>query len=167
MAKILNFMYDVEVEGLGPVGGFSSVKGLKEADDISEYREGDDPETADKYPGLTKYDNVTLERGMDTSTSGNFFRTWRAQVKDAKRVANTDDGTMGATGGSDESYKHKVKIYLKDKAGNRVKCFVLRKAFPPEQEFDDMEGLGGDVYKERLVLAHSGLAVYDSGIAGG
>ena len=165
MPKILNFMYDVEVEGFGVIGGFSSVKGLKEADDIIEYREGDDPETVDKFAGLTKYDNVTLERGMDTSASGTFFRDWRKQVKDAKKVANTDEGTMGSTGGADESYKHKTKIYLKDKAGNRVKCFVLKKAFPPEQEFDDMEGQGNDVFKERLILAHSGLAVYDSGTA--
>ena len=56
----------VEIDGITQAG-FQEVSGLDVTVDPVEYREGSDPAHTRKLPGLTKYGNVTLKRGLTDS----------------------------------------------------------------------------------------------------
>ena len=57
------FRYKVEIEGI-EMAGFSEVTGIDASVDVIEYREGDMVQTPMKFPGLLKYGNITLKKGM-------------------------------------------------------------------------------------------------------
>ena len=57
------FNFLVEVEGV-TTAGFTEVSGLTTEQDIVEYREGNEPARARKLPGITKFNNITLKRGI-------------------------------------------------------------------------------------------------------
>ena len=60
------FRYRVEIDGLD-AGGFSEVTGFDASIDVMEYREGDMVQTPLKIPGLKKYGNITLKKGLTDS----------------------------------------------------------------------------------------------------
>ena len=47
-----------------PVAGVSKVGALKRTTEVVEHREGGDPSSSRKSPGRTKYEAITLERGV-------------------------------------------------------------------------------------------------------
>jgi phage tail-like protein len=59
-----NFL--VEIEGLN-VASFSEVSGLETEIEVIEYRSGGEPSLLRKLPGLRKYGNITLKRGVAQS----------------------------------------------------------------------------------------------------
>ena len=73
-----SFNFIVEIEGITSAG-FSECTGLDTETDIVEYREGADDITVRKLPGLKKFSNVTLKRGVSTNTE---LFDWRKSVMD-------------------------------------------------------------------------------------
>src|SRR6476659_1597135 len=73
-----NFKFRVKWDGRY-VAGISKVGALKRSTDLVEHREGGDPSTSRKSPGRTKFDAITLERGVTHDTE---FEKW------ANRVSN-------------------------------------------------------------------------------
>src|SRR4051812_35494980 len=73
-------------QGTSPVAGVSKVGGLKRTSDVIEYREGGDG-VVRKGPGRTKYDPITLERGV---THDKEFEAW------ANAVQVLDQGSASA-----------------------------------------------------------------------
>src|SRR5262244_3490159 len=71
------------------VAGVSKVSALKRSTEVVEHREGGDPSTSRKSPGRTKYEAITLERGV---THDPDFEAWAAKV-----------WQLGATAGSEVS----------------------------------------------------------------
>ncbi|MBK5124387.1 phage tail protein [Burkholderia sp. R-69980] len=60
------------------VAGISKVSGgLKRTTEVVEHREGGDPSTSRKSPGRTKYDAITLERGITCDLE---FEIWANKV---------------------------------------------------------------------------------------
>jgi phage tail-like protein len=58
----------VQIGGLN-VGGFSEVTGLSTDTDVVEYRAGADQTTPRKIPGVSKFTDVTLKRGVVPDSS--------------------------------------------------------------------------------------------------
>lgn len=58
-----SFNFKLEIEGI-TVAGFSEATGLNTESEVIDYREGDEPITRRKLPGLNKYANLTLKRGL-------------------------------------------------------------------------------------------------------
>src|SRR5260370_35259272 len=58
-----NFKFRVKWDGRY-VAGLSKVSALKRTTEVVEHREGGDPSTGRKSPGRTKYEAITLERGV-------------------------------------------------------------------------------------------------------
>ena len=71
-----NFKFRVKWDGKY-VAGVSKVGALKRTTEVVEHREGGDPSTSRKSPGRTKYEAITLERGVTHDTE---FEKWANKV---------------------------------------------------------------------------------------
>src|SRR5436309_815484 len=61
-----NFRFRVEIDGIAAASFSEVVIGAAHIQ-VIEYREGADPTYVRKLPGLTRFDNVTLKRGVTES----------------------------------------------------------------------------------------------------
>ena len=71
-----NFKFRVKWDGKY-VAGVSKVGALKRTTELVEHREGGDPSSGRKSPGRTKYEALTLERGV---THDKEFEQWANKV---------------------------------------------------------------------------------------
>ena len=71
-----NFKFRIKWDGRY-VAGVSKVGALKRSTELVEHREGGDPSTSRKSPGRTKYEPITLERGVTHDTE---FEKWANKV---------------------------------------------------------------------------------------
>lgn len=74
------------------VAGLSKMSGLRRTTEVIEWREGGDPSSVHKLPGRTKYEAITLERGV---THDPAFEEWANLVF-----------VYGASSGSEMSLKN-------------------------------------------------------------
>jgi phage tail-like protein len=148
------FKFRVDIQGFEGRAGFQKVSGLKEATEVVEYREGTDKVTQNKLPGLTTYDNVTLERGL---ADGHHFREWREQIVKIQQSGNkAPDGTLQPLV-AETGFRRDVTITLVDKGGRDVKQWDLAEAWPCALEYSDLDAMSSDVVVETLELCHEGI----------
>jgi phage tail-like protein len=134
----LNFNFLVDL-GLGDELGFSEVEVPSGEIEVIEYREGSDRvNSARKLPGLTKYPNVTLKRGITGRTD--LFEWWKS-VRDG------------------QVQRRNVTITLLDEQRQAVLRWHLRDAFPVKIEGPSLNASGNEVAIETLELAHEGLEI--------
>lgn len=108
-----NFKFRVKWDGRY-VAGVSKVSALKRTTEMVEHREGGDPSTSRKSPGRTKYEAVTLERGVTHDLE---FERW------ANKVWN-----FGAALGSEVSladFRKDISIEVYNEAGQKVLQYNL------------------------------------------
>ena len=100
-----NFKFRVKWDGRF-VAGVSKVGGLKRTTEVVEHRVGGDPSTVRKSPGQSKFEAITLERGV---THDPEFEAWANKV-----------WSFGAGLGSESSladFRKDVIIELYNEAG--------------------------------------------------
>lgn len=124
-----NYKFRVEIEGIN-VAGFSEVSGIASEVEIIEYREGADHVTR-KLPGLTRFGNVTLKRGM--TDSRDLYNWHRALLQ----------GTLN---------RRTVVIVLLDDERKDVARWRLIDAFPQKYEGPRLNAKTSEVAIESLVL---------------
>ena len=73
------FRFKIELGSVIKSGGFRECSGLDASNDAVDYREGVDETTIRKMPGLKKFSNITLKRGI---TDDMDLWKWRKQVMD-------------------------------------------------------------------------------------
>ncbi len=131
------FNFLVEIDGL-TVGAFSEVSGLGIEIAYADYRNGNDKtNTVRKIPGLFKFTDVTLKRGIVGSTD--LFQ-WLKQVA---------DGTPSA---------RDVAVILLDEARQPILVWKLRRAQPKKWSGPHLAAaVAGALAMEELVLVHEGL----------
>ena len=130
-----NFNFTVEM-GLGEAVGFSEVDLPAGEIEVIEYREGNEVESrARKLPGLTKYANVTLKRGVAGDLE--LFEWWKT-IRDGQLL------------------RRDVRITLLDEQRQPVQRWVLRDAWPAKLDYSTLNALGNEVVIETLELAHEG-----------
>lgn len=71
-----NFKFRIKWDG-NYVAGVSKIGALKRTTEVVEHREGGDPSTVIKGPGQTKYEAITVERGV---THDKAFEQWANKV---------------------------------------------------------------------------------------
>lgn len=140
-----NFKFEVEIDGFVRAG-FSKVSGLEESTETIEYREGGENETPHKLPGQTTYEDVTFERGQSNDAD---FIAWRNQIFNLDQA----NGVQG----DNETFRKTLKVYLKDKAGTRVKKWTLFRGWPNKKSSPELDASGNDVAMESLVVTHEGM----------
>ena len=132
------FNFIVEIDGLTSIA-FSEVSGLGAVVDVLEYREGGSHESSPiKMPGLVKYHNVTLKRGI--VKGNNEFYNWFNSSR-----LKTD--------------KRNVVISLLDEERNTVVRWLLENAFPAKIEYTGLNALANEIALEELELAYERLSV--------
>lgn len=136
------FRYQVSVGGISRAS-FSEVSGMNLSVDPIEYREGNDlRNTPRKYPGLTKFGNITLKWGVSDDTD---FFEW------IKTVAPSN--TAMPTGMTRQS----VTVTLIDDTGEEGPSWTLINAWPVGYNVPDLSGLGGDIAITSLELCCEGM----------
>lgn len=128
-----NFL--VELDGL-TVAGFSECAGLAAETSVIEYREGNDKGGIRKLPGLTKFSNITLKRGLTTSRE---LWQWHRTV-----VTGIVERRSG-------------RIVVLDEARNPVVAYRFIEGWPVKYEGPRLKATGNDVAIESLEIAHEGL----------
>ena len=129
-----NFLVDI---GVGDELGFSEVEAPTGEIEVIEYREGADRvNTARKLPGLAKYANVTLKRGITGRTD--LFEWWKS-VRDG------------------QVQRRNVTITLLDEQRQPVQRWLLRNAWPVKIEGPSLNASANEVAIESLELSHDGL----------
>jgi phage tail-like protein len=130
--------------------GFTEVSGLDYQTDLIEYRHGNDPNFSKiKMPGLRKFSNVTLKKGLIQGfkeANAEFF-SW------------IGDGAKPGSVRKRKDYRKNIVITLNDEEGNPVVAWTLTNAFPVKVAFTDMKADANEVAVETLELAIEDLTV--------
>ncbi|MGS0754990.1 phage tail protein [Roseateles sp. GG27B] len=118
--------------------GFSEVSGLTQENQAIEYRDGSFPEYSSiKMPGLRKFSNVTLKRGI-VKADNDFFK-WLSTIK-LNQVERRD-----------------VVISLLNEEHTPVMTWKIHNAFPVKVEGPGLKASGNEVAIESIEMAHEGL----------
>lgn len=143
------FKFKVIVAGFSADTGFQKVTGLKESTEVVEYREGQDPITKRKLPGLTVYDPVTFSRGLSTNHD---LLDWRAQIASA---TSPGDGVPPST----NTMRRTVTVQLFDKGNNTApqQTWQINLAWPQELAHSDLNAEGSEVVIQTMILANEGI----------
>jgi phage tail-like protein len=129
-----NFRYFVEIDNIIQAG-FSEATIPDSTQEPIEYREGNDPTTPRKLPGLRKYGNVTLKWGITDSLE---LYKWRKLVEDGKI----------------DKARCNVAIVLMDEEGNPKARWTFENAWPSKYDAPDLNAKGTDVAIETLEIVH-------------
>jgi phage tail-like protein len=128
------FNFLLEIDGVTKAG-FSEVSGLTTETTVIEYREGNERATTRKIPGLTKYSNIVLKRGITRDRS---LWDWRKTV-----IAGATLRTSGS-------------IILLDESRQEVARWNFREAWPCKWEGPALNAKSSEMAIETLELAHEG-----------
>jgi|SRR5882672_6006618 len=133
-------VFHFTVEWGGTRVGFTEVTGLTQEKQVIEYRDGMSPEySAIKMPGIPKYSNITLKRGV--IKGDNEFHKWLSTVK-----LNTVE-------------RRDLIISLLNEQHQPVMVWVAHNAWPCKGEGSQLKAGGNEVAIESIELAHEGLEV--------
>lgn len=140
-----NFKFRVWWDG-SYVAGISQVGGLRRITDVVEHREGGDVSQIHRSPGLTRYQPITLQRGITHDTA---FEQWAQKIWD-----------LGARVGEEMSlrdFRKDVRIELLSEAGQVVLAYNVYRCWPSEfVALPDLDANISTVAIQTLVLQNEG-----------
>jgi phage tail-like protein len=133
-------VFHFTVEFGGKRQGFSEVAGLTQENQAIEYRDGAFREYSSiKMPGIRKFSNITLKRGI--FAKDNDFFNWLNTIK-LNKVERRD-----------------LTISLLNEAHEPVMTWKVMNAFPVKVEGPQLKASGNEVAIESIELAHEGLTL--------
>ncbi len=119
---------------------FSEVTGLDKEIEVLEYRDGASREYSKlKMPGMHKYSNITLKRGVFAGENG--FFNWMNTVK-----MNTIE-------------RRDITISLLNEEHEPVMVWKVKNAWPSKIQSTDLKAEGNEVAIESMELVHEGLVI--------
>lgn len=140
-----NFKFRVKWDGKY-VAGVSKVSALKRSTEVVEHRNGGDPSTSRKSPGRSKYEPITLERGVTHDTE---FEKW------ANKVWNFGSG-LGAEV-SLKDFRKDLIIEVYNEAGQAVLAYKVYRCWVSEfQSIPDLDANANAVAIQTLKLENEG-----------
>jgi phage tail-like protein len=134
------------------VAGISKMSALKRTTEVVEHREGGDPSSNRKSPGRSKFDAVTLERGVTHDAA---FEDWANKV-----------WKLGAALGSESAladFRKDIVIDFFNEAGQRVLSYKIFRCWVSEyQALPDLDANANAVAIESIKLENEGWERDDS-----
>ena len=134
------FSFEVDFgDGLARAS-FQEVSGLDVESQIIEYRHGNSPLFSPiRMPGMTKYGNVTMNRGI--FVSDNEFWDLQTQV------------TMNTI------KRRTIVIKLLDESGKAAMTWTLENAWPTKITATDMKSDGNEIAVDTIEIAHEKMTI--------
>ena len=140
-----NFKFRVKWDGRY-VAGVSKVSALKRSTEVVEHREGGDPSTSRKSPGRSKFEAITLERGVTHDTE---FEKW------ANKVWNFGSG-LGAEV-SLRDFRKDLIIEVYNETGQLALAYKVFRAWVVEfQSLPDLDANANAVAIQHIKLENEG-----------
>jgi phage tail-like protein len=140
-----NFKFRLKWDGRY-VAGVSKMSGLKRTTEVIRHREGGDPSTTRKSPGLTEFAPITLERGV---THDPEFESWANKV-----------WRFGAGLGAEVSlkdFRKDIILELYNEAGQVVLAYKIYRCWISEYEvLPDLDANANAVAIEHITLENEG-----------
>lgn len=132
--------FHFQVEWGGARIGFTEVSGLDLSIDPIEYRDGASPEYhKTKMPGMQKFSNITMKRGL--FKSDNDYYAWLNTVQ-----LNTIE-------------RRDITISLLNESHQPVVVWKVKNAWPVKLTSTDLKADGNETAIESLELAHEGISI--------
>jgi phage tail-like protein len=128
----------VSDDGQAVRGSFAEASGFEVALDPIEYRHGSEENTVRKIPGLMKFTNITLKRGIIGDLA---FWNW---------VVEAMNGLVRRTEGS---------IILLDENKNEVMRWNFRRGWPCKWTGPGLNAKNNEIAMETLEICHEGLSI--------
>lgn len=129
-----NFL--VEIDGITRAG-FRECSGLDSTQDPIDYREGTDPLTTRKLPGLVKYSNISLKSGMTDDAE---LWEWRKKAMEGKVE------------------RKNASIVLLDDTGTEKVRWNFINGWPTKWTGPTFNATGNEVAIETLEIVHEGVS---------
>ena len=140
-----NFKFRVMWDGRY-VAGVSKVGALKRSTEVVEHREGGDPSSSRKSPGRSKYEPITLERGVTHDLE---FEAWASKV-----------WRLGAAAGAEVSladFRKDVILDVFNEAGQKALSYRIYRCWVSEyQSLPDLDANANAVAIQTLKLENEG-----------
>ncbi len=138
------FKFSVDWGNIQSDIAFQEVSGLEAETQIIEYRGSNSPEYSTvKMPGIAKYGNVTMKRGI--FTNDNLFWNWYDKIN-----MNTIE-------------RQTVVIKLLDEKNGVAVKWTLKNAWPTKITGTDLKSDGNEVAVDTIEIAHEGLTIANPG----
>ncbi len=129
---------DVGEDSSSAHGSFQEVSGLGVEVTPIEYRNGSEDITVRKIPGLKKFTNITLKRGI---TGDLAFWNW---------IVSAMNGEVQRASGS---------IILLDEKREEVMRFNFHRAWPTKWTGPSLKADGNEIAIEMIEICHEGIAI--------
>src|SRR5687768_13391443 len=140
-----NFKFRVKWDGRY-VAGVSKVSRLKRSTEVVEHREGGDASSARKSPGRTKYEPITLERGVTHDTE---FEKWANKI--------WDYGSGAGAEVSHADFRKNVIIEMYNEAGQVALAFKVYRCWVSDfQALPDLDANANAVAIQSIKLENEG-----------
>jgi phage tail-like protein len=141
-----NFKFRVKWDGKY-VAGISKCSPLKRTTEVVEHREGGDPSSSRKSPGRSKYEAITLERGVTHDVE---FEQW------ANKVWNFGSG-LGAEV-SLRDFRKDIIIEVYNEAGQLALAYKVFRCWVSEyQSLPDLDANANAVAIQHIKLENEGI----------
>jgi phage tail-like protein len=140
-----NFKFRIKWDGKY-VAGVSKISSLKRSTEVVEHREGGDPRSARKSPGRTKYEPITMERGVTHDTE---FERW------ANKIWNYGNGLGTET--SLRDFRKDITIEVYNEAGQLALAYKIFRCWVSEfQALPDLDANANAIAIQTLKLENEG-----------
>ncbi len=140
-----NFKFRIKWDGRY-AAGVSKISGLRRTTEVIHHREGGDPSTSRKSPGVTEFEPITLERGV---THDPEFENWANKV-----------WSLGAGFGTEVSlkdFRKDIVLELYNEAGQLVLAYKIYRCWVSEYEIlPDLDANANAIAIEHIKLENEG-----------
>jgi len=133
----VGYNFRVEIAGI-ILAAFQEVSGIESSIDVTEHREGGVP-TPGKYPGMTRYANISLRRGLTADTR---LYDWHRQWATGDPAAQRADGS--------------IVLFARDGVTEVIR-WNFKRAWPARWSGPSLNAESSDLAVEGLELAHEGI----------
>ena len=146
-----NFKFRIKWDGRY-VAGVSKVTALKRTTEMVEHREGGDPSSSHKSPGRTKYEPITMERGVTHDTE---FEAWANKVWNfGNAQAPVDQRTREV---SLKDFRRNLTIDVFNEAGQPVLSYKVYRAWISEFTAQaDLDANANAILIQSIKIEHEG-----------
>jgi phage tail-like protein len=138
-----NFKFRVKWDGRY-VAGVSKISGLRRTTEVIHHREGGDPSSTRKSPGLTEFAPITLERGVTHDAE---FENW------ANKVWSLGAGAEVAL----KDFRKDIVLELYNEAGQLVLAYKIFRCWVSQYEIlPDLDANANAIAIEHINLENEG-----------